>query len=142
MAHQYGFTETVAALGTAFTAAQLGLLRRYCDEVVTFFDADAAGQKAAERAEELLEPTGGGLTWGVNRPGTFEATGALAREGRAAARRPRSRHVPARGGRRGLRPSASAARGACCPTRSTARIGDRDGGAGRAAAPTRSRGWR
>jgi DNA primase len=77
MAHQHGFTETVAALGTAFTAAQLGVLRRYCDEVVTFFDADAAGQKAAERAEELLEPTGGGLTWGVNRAGSFDATGAL-----------------------------------------------------------------
>jgi DNA primase len=77
MAHQHGFTETVAALGTAFTAAQLGVLRRYCDEVITFFDADAAGQKAAERAEELLEPTGGGMAWGVNRAGTFEATGAL-----------------------------------------------------------------
>jgi DNA primase len=77
MAHQHGFTETVAALGTAFTAAQLGVLRRYCDEVVTFFDADAAGQKAAERAEELLEPTGGGLAWGVNRSGAFDATGAL-----------------------------------------------------------------
>ena len=93
MAHQYGFTETVAALGTAFTATQLAVLRRYCDEVVTFFDADAAGRKAAERAEELLEPTGSGLNWGVNRAGTFEATGALARESRAAARRPRSRHV-------------------------------------------------
>src|SRR5207249_1020746 len=58
MAHQHGFTGTVAALGTAFTPAQLTLLRRYCDEVVTFFDADAAGQKAAARAEELLEPTG------------------------------------------------------------------------------------
>ncbi|HET7339965.1 MAG TPA: DNA primase [Methylomirabilota bacterium] len=77
MAHQHGFTETVAALGTAFTAAQLGVLRRYCDEVITFFDADAAGQKAAERAEELLEPSGGGLTWGVNRAGTFDAPGAL-----------------------------------------------------------------
>ena len=77
MAHQYGFTETVAALGTAFTAAQLGLLRRYCDEVVTFFDADAAGQKAAQRAEELIEPTSGGATWAVNRSGTFEAEGAL-----------------------------------------------------------------
>jgi DNA primase len=77
MAHQHGFTETVAALGTAFTGAQLGVLRRYCDEVITFFDADAAGQKAAERAEELLEPTGGGLAWGVNRSGAFEATGAL-----------------------------------------------------------------
>ena len=77
MAHQYGFTETVAALGTAFTATQLAVLRRYCDEVVTFFDADAAGRKAAERAEELLEPTSSGLNWGVNRAGTFEATGAL-----------------------------------------------------------------
>jgi DNA primase len=77
MAHQYGFTETVAALGTAFTATQLGVLRRYCDEVVTFFDADAAGRKAAERAEELLEPTGNGLAWGVNRSGTFESSGAL-----------------------------------------------------------------
>jgi len=53
------------------------VLRRYCDEVVTFFDADAAGRKAAERAEELLEPTGSGLNWGVNRAGAFEATGAL-----------------------------------------------------------------
>jgi DNA primase len=77
MAHQHGFTETVAALGTAFTAAQLGVLRRYCDEVVTFFDADAAGQKAAERAEELLEPSGSGLAWGVNRSGAFEASGSV-----------------------------------------------------------------
>jgi DNA primase len=75
MAHQHGFTETVAALGTAFTAAQLGLLRRHCSEVVTFFDADAAGQKAAERAEALLEPTIGGAAWAVNRSGTFNAGG-------------------------------------------------------------------
>jgi DNA primase len=74
MAHQHGFGETVAALGTAFTPAQLGLLRRYCDEVVTFFDADAAGQKAAERAAELLEPSEAGLAWGVNRTGAFDAT--------------------------------------------------------------------
>jgi DNA primase len=77
MAHQFGFTETVAALGTAFTGAQLGLLRRYCEEVVTFFDADAAGQKAAERAEELLESTAGGAGWDINRSGTFVASGAL-----------------------------------------------------------------
>jgi DNA primase len=77
MAHQHGFTETVAALGTAFTPAQLALLRRYCDEVVTFFDADAAGQKAAERAQDLLEPTAGGFTWAVNRSGAFEGGGAL-----------------------------------------------------------------
>jgi DNA primase len=77
MAHQYGFTETVAALGTAFTGAQLGVLRRYCDEVITFFDADAAGQKAAERAEELLEPSSSGMTWGVNRSGAFDNAGTL-----------------------------------------------------------------
>src|SRR5258705_3575692 len=77
MAHQYGFTGTVAALGTAFTPAQLALLRRYCDAAVTFFDADAAGQKAAARAEELLEPTGRGMAWAVNRSGAFEGAGTL-----------------------------------------------------------------
>jgi DNA primase len=71
MAHQHGFTETVAALGTAFTTAQLALLRRHAGELVTFFDADAAGQKAAQRAEELLEPSDAGAAWAVNRSGTF-----------------------------------------------------------------------
>ena len=77
MAHQHGFTETVAALGTAFTASQLGLLRRYCDEVLTFFDADAAGKKATQRVEELLEPGTQGLAWAVNRTGTFGDGSAL-----------------------------------------------------------------
>src|SRR5262249_37717503 len=72
MAHQHGFTEAVAALGTSFTAAQLTLLRRFCGEVITFFDADAAGRKAAERAEELLEPTASGALWGINRSGSFD----------------------------------------------------------------------
>src|SRR3989442_15194431 len=71
-AHGRGLTGTVAAAGTGFTPAQLPLLRRSCDEVVTFFNADAAGQKAAARAEELLEPTGGGMAWAVNRSGAFE----------------------------------------------------------------------
>ena len=77
MAHQHGFTETVAALGTAFTPAQLALLRRLCDEVITFFDADAAGQKAAQRAEELLEPAAAGLAWAVNRTGSFRDAAGL-----------------------------------------------------------------
>ncbi len=50
MAHQYGFEETVAALGTAFTDEQAQLLRRYTDTVVLVFDSDAAGQAAADRA--------------------------------------------------------------------------------------------
>jgi DNA primase len=86
MAHQHGFTETVAALGTALTAAQLHLLRRYAGEAVLFFDADAAGKKAAERAETLLDaigtdafwdPTSGGATWAVNRSGTFRTSESL-----------------------------------------------------------------
>src|SRR5262245_11009136 len=55
MAHQHGLKETVAVLGTALTPAQLGLLGRYADEAILFFDADRAGQQAARRAEELLE---------------------------------------------------------------------------------------
>src|SRR5438128_168210 len=56
MAHQHGFTETVAALGTAFTPAQLGLLKRYCDEAVLFFDADA--EEAALRSREAAQKLG------------------------------------------------------------------------------------
>jgi DNA primase len=74
MAHQHGFSETVAALGTAFTAAQLGLLRRYADEVVSVFDADAAGQKATSRLEEMLTDVMDlrNLGWAVSRTGSFE----------------------------------------------------------------------
>ncbi len=74
MAHQHGFTETVAALGTAFTTAQLGLLRRYADEVVSVFDADAAGQKATSRLEEMLSDVMDlrNLGWSVSRTGSFE----------------------------------------------------------------------
>jgi DNA primase len=74
MAHQHGFTETVAALGTAFTPAQLSLLRRYADEVVSVFDADAAGQKATSRLEEMLTDVMDlrNLGWTVSRTGSFE----------------------------------------------------------------------
>ncbi|HKZ07873.1 MAG TPA: DNA primase [Methylomirabilota bacterium] len=77
MAHQHGFTETVAALGTAFTAAQLGLLRRNAEEIVAVFDADAAGQKASARLEEMMSDTMDmqGLAWTVSRTGGFERSG-------------------------------------------------------------------
>ena len=74
MAHQHGFTETVAALGTAFTVAQLSLLRRYAEEVVSVFDADAAGIKATSRLEEMLSDVMDirNLGWSVSRTGSFE----------------------------------------------------------------------
>ena len=52
--HAAGFKNTVAALGTAFTDSQLKLCSRYAEEVVFFFDADNAGQKAALRAIKMM----------------------------------------------------------------------------------------
>ncbi len=49
MAHQHGFTETVATLGTAMTDQHAALLRRYTDRVILLFDSDEAGQRAADR---------------------------------------------------------------------------------------------
>ena len=49
-----GIQNVVAPQGTALTARHAALLRRFADEVILFFDADAAGQKAAERALEVL----------------------------------------------------------------------------------------
>lgn len=79
MAHQHGFGEAVAALGTAFTPAQLGLLRRYADEVLALFDADAAGQKASTRLEEMMNDVMDlqNLGWSVARTGGFEKAGHL-----------------------------------------------------------------
>ena len=56
--HQAGFTNTVAPLGTAFTDEQAKLLSRYTKEILILFDADAAGQKAVDRAIEILKNTG------------------------------------------------------------------------------------
>src|ERR1700675_15766 len=53
-AFEAGIQNVVAPQGTALTARQAALLHRFADEVVLFFDADAAGQKAGERALEVL----------------------------------------------------------------------------------------
>lgn len=49
-AHQEGFANVVATLGTAITEQQLRALARLTPRVVLALDADAAGQKAAVRA--------------------------------------------------------------------------------------------
>jgi DNA primase len=49
-----GITNVVAPQGTAFTEAQARILKRFVNEVVLCFDADAAGQKAAERSLDPL----------------------------------------------------------------------------------------
>ncbi len=56
--HQAGFENAVAPLGTAFTEEQAMLLSRYTKELVLTLDADAAGQKATDRALGILEKAG------------------------------------------------------------------------------------
>lgn len=50
--HRSGVPTAVATCGTAFTEEHVKLLKRYASRVVLAFDADAAGQGAAERFYE------------------------------------------------------------------------------------------
>ncbi len=47
--HQAGVTNVVASSGTALTQEQLKLVKRYTNNIALSFDADLAGQTAAER---------------------------------------------------------------------------------------------
>jgi DNA primase len=49
-----GIRNVVAPQGTAFTDSQARVLKRFVQEVILCFDADAAGQKAAERSLDAL----------------------------------------------------------------------------------------
>ena len=46
MAHQAGFENVVASLGTALTPNQIGLLTRYAHRIALAYDVDPAGEKA------------------------------------------------------------------------------------------------
>jgi len=64
-----GIQNVVAPQGTALTERHAALLRRFADEVILFFDADSAGQKAAERALEILFGAGLQVRLGELPPG-------------------------------------------------------------------------
>ena len=51
--NQYGFTNTVATLGTACTQEHLKQLARYAQKLYILYDGDAAGQNAILRLAEL-----------------------------------------------------------------------------------------
>jgi len=51
--HEAGFTNTVAASGTALTVEQLRLISRFTRNIAIAFDADSAGAKAARRGLDL-----------------------------------------------------------------------------------------
>jgi DNA primase len=53
-AHQFGFANVVASMGTAVTPNQVRGIRRYVERVFLALDADAAGQLAALRGIEAL----------------------------------------------------------------------------------------
>ena len=52
--YEAGISNVVAPQGTAFTESQGRVLKRFVNEVVLCFDADAAGNKAAERSLDAL----------------------------------------------------------------------------------------
>lgn len=51
--HQAGISNTVAVSGTALTAEQLVMMKRYGNGVQLFFDMDGAGQQAARKSAEI-----------------------------------------------------------------------------------------
>ncbi len=56
--HAAGFSNSVAAEGTAFTPEQARMLRRYTGKIKLALDSDAAGTKAVFRDAEILLPLG------------------------------------------------------------------------------------
>jgi len=52
IAHQYGFDDAVAVLGTALTERHVRTLKRFADRIVLLLDGDEAGRR---RANEVLE---------------------------------------------------------------------------------------
>jgi DNA primase len=55
-AHQAGFTNVVASLGTALTRGQIELATRHADAIALAYDVDLAGEAATQRG--LLEELG------------------------------------------------------------------------------------
>jgi DNA primase catalytic core len=55
MAHQAGFENVVASLGTALTPGQVALLTRYAKRIALAYDVDAAGQKAGTFGVQALQ---------------------------------------------------------------------------------------
>ncbi|HUV74694.1 MAG TPA: DNA primase [Anaerolineae bacterium] len=55
MAHQHGFKNVVASMGTALTEVQVQALRRLTKSFTLAMDADAAGQQASLRGLEVVK---------------------------------------------------------------------------------------
>ncbi len=69
-AHQYGYDNVVASMGTALTEGQVGLVRRLTNNVTMALDGDPAGRNATLRSLES--------SWGVfQRRNAQQASGSM-----------------------------------------------------------------
>jgi DNA primase len=79
-AHEAGFDNAVAPLGTALTAEQVQLLRRYGSGIALVLDGDAAGIAGAERGLNIVLEAGGDATVAII-PGDMDPFDLLRAEG-------------------------------------------------------------
>src|SRR6185295_19476080 len=54
-AHEHGFANVVASMGTALTERQVALIKRYTRNLVLALDADAAGSEGMLRGHDVLD---------------------------------------------------------------------------------------
>lgn len=52
--HQSGYENVVASAGTALTAEQVKLLKRFTENITILFDGDAAGIRASEKGIDII----------------------------------------------------------------------------------------
>jgi len=70
-AHQAGFTNVVAQMGTALTEAQLQLLARYASRLILALDPDSAGQMATDRGREVIKRVSDAASEEVSQEGVW-----------------------------------------------------------------------
>ncbi|HEX75016.1 MAG TPA: DNA primase [Dehalococcoidia bacterium] len=54
-AHQYGWENTVASMGTSVTERQLTILKKLTKKLILALDADTAGEEAVSRSGEMVD---------------------------------------------------------------------------------------
>ncbi len=54
-AHQHGYDNVVASMGTAMTDKQLAILKSLTRNLILALDADAAGEEAVSRSGEMVD---------------------------------------------------------------------------------------
>ncbi len=57
VAHQYGFTNVVASMGTALNEKHINMIRKLSKNVVMALDPDVAGEEASLRARKMIVST-------------------------------------------------------------------------------------